>query len=222
MRFTVLFKSGFLLYLLMFILPFFWSSPKAEGKSFSACRRCSVDWVELRLHVTEISTRMPALYSQTGPWLCAVRLQRSVTDKMCEMTWMDSYPFVKMAWYSTVLINMTKKSAWNWLLPNEASREHKTLLHPHVHPLSPCSKMSSLYVPCFSKPRSSTPAPVNNINELHGFLVIWVGARICVAINSLLLWKAISCSKNTAIVIDKLFVQYISKKLYIWIEHQCC
>lgn len=56
---------------LLFALTF-WSSHKAEGRSSSVCRKCSVDWVELQPHVTEISTRMHGLYSQTGPWLCAV------------------------------------------------------------------------------------------------------------------------------------------------------
>ena len=48
-------------------------SPKAGGKSCSVFRRCSVDSVELQLLVTGISTRMPVLYSQTGPWLYAVQ-----------------------------------------------------------------------------------------------------------------------------------------------------
>lgn len=38
-------------------------------------------WVEQQLHVTEISTRMPALYSQTDPWPSAVQSQRLVSEK---------------------------------------------------------------------------------------------------------------------------------------------
>lgn len=66
--------------LLIFLFPLvlYRASLKAGERSSSACRRCLVDWVELLHHVTEISTRMHAHYSQTGPWLYAVLWQRLV------------------------------------------------------------------------------------------------------------------------------------------------
>lgn len=47
-------------------------SPKVEERSSAACRKFSVAWAGLQLHVTEISTRMPDPSSQTDPWLFVV------------------------------------------------------------------------------------------------------------------------------------------------------
>lgn len=59
-----------------------------------------MDWEELQLHVTEISTRTLALYSRTDPWLYAVQSQRLVSggqrsSKKCPQ-YLLSFSFLKL------------------------------------------------------------------------------------------------------------------------------